>query len=252
MNEHIPFLNATIDLKTKYLVPHKTNLQKIRIGGYEDGGYVISEIPNVKYDALYSYGSGDNIKFEQSFYDQYGVESFVYDHTIDGITNKPDYIHFFKEGVASTKKESMDTIDNHIIKNGHQNCTNLFMQMDIEGHEWMETISTSQYLKNFAQITVEFHFNNRKIPFYYYFKTLDSLNDIFICTHFHGNNCLLNPWFDGTLPCCIEATYVRKDLVETSEIEPYSFPIKNLDCANDTHRPDLTLDWWLQAYRKYT
>jgi hypothetical protein len=249
MDEHIPFLNGMMDLKST-LVPHKTNLKKLRIGGEGDGGYVIGEIPHINYDALYSYGSDDNIKFEKSFYEKYKVESFVYDHTIDGITNKPDYIHFFKEGVASTKQPNLDTIDNHIIKNGHQNCSNLFMQMDIEGHEWMDTVGTSYYLKNFAQLNIEFHFTYN-IPFNYYFKTFSKINENFICTHVHGNNCPLQPWFDGNFPQFIEATYIRKDLIESSEIESSKLPLEGLDCANDTHRPDLTLDWWLQKYTQY-
>ena len=63
MDQHKTFLNSMIDIK-KTFVPYKTNLNKIRIGGDEDGGYVISEIPDVKYDALYSYGSDDNIKWQ--------------------------------------------------------------------------------------------------------------------------------------------------------------------------------------------
>lgn len=250
MDQHKTFLNSMIDIK-KTFVPYKTNLNKIRIGGDEDGGYVISEIPDVKYDALYSYGSDDNINFENSFFNKYGVESWVYDHTVNEITNKPDYIHFFKEGVASSKQQNMDTIDNHIIKNGHQNCSNLFMQMDIEGYEWLDTLSQSKFLQNFAQLTIEFHFGT-EIPFYYYFKTFQKLDEIFICTHVHGNNCLLNPWFDGNMPRCVEATFVRKDYVKTFEIESNPLPVENLDCANDTNRPDLRLDWWIQTYRKYS
>jgi len=39
----------------KYIIPHKTNLKKMRIGNESDGGYVVCEgLP--EYDALYSYG----------------------------------------------------------------------------------------------------------------------------------------------------------------------------------------------------
>ena len=83
------------DKLRKYIVPHKTNLNKIRIGNKSDGGYVICEgLP--EYDALYSYGSDDQITFEKEFYNKYDKQSYVYDHTVDSITNKPDYLHFFK------------------------------------------------------------------------------------------------------------------------------------------------------------
>ena len=241
--DEIRTLEYLVDLKSK-LIPYKTDLTKLRIGGNEDGGYIISEIPGIKYDGVYSYGSDDNIKFEKAIYNMYNVDSYVYDHTIDGITDKPEYIHFFKEGVASCTQPNLDTIDNHIIKNKHEECTNLFMQMDIEGHEFMNTISQSKYLKNFAQIVIEFHFSYN-IPFSYYYATLSKLNTHFTCTHVHGNNCLIQPWLDNNLPICIEATYVRNDLINSKVIEPNQLPINGLDCANDMTRPDLKLDWWL-------
>ena len=120
------------DKLRKYIVPHKTNLNKIRIGNKSDGGYVICEgLP--EYDALYSYGSDDQITFEKEFYNKYDKQSYVYDHTVDSITNKPDYLHFFKEGVSNHKTHNMDTVDNHVMRNGHINCKNLFAQIDIEG-----------------------------------------------------------------------------------------------------------------------
>ena len=83
----------------KEVVPHVTNFKKIRIGGSGDGGYVICDgIPS---SGLYSYGSNDSIKFENAYHEKFGNECWVYDHTIPGITNKPDYVHFFKQGVRT-------------------------------------------------------------------------------------------------------------------------------------------------------
>ena len=115
------------------VIPYKTNLKKIRIGDECDGGYVVAELPG--YEALYSYGSNDQTGFERQFNQLYGTDCYVYDHTIDGITDKPDFMHFFKEGVSHTKTHNMDTIDHHIEKNGHTENKNLMGQIDIEGHE---------------------------------------------------------------------------------------------------------------------
>ena len=49
---------------------------------------------------------------EKSFYEKYKKESYVYDHTIDKITDKPDFIHFFKEGVSNIKTYNMYKINN--------------------------------------------------------------------------------------------------------------------------------------------
>jgi hypothetical protein len=236
------------DLK-RLVVPHKTNLEKIRIGQEGDGGYVICDIPDVKYDALYSYGSDDNIKFEKSFYEKYNVDSYVYDHTIDKITDKPDYIHFFKEGVWAIKNEQMDTIENQMKKNGHSESKNLFMQMDIEGCEFAVLTHSDHVLENFSQIIVEFHFGI-DLPFNNFINkktavlnTLEILNKHFICTHVHANNCVLQPWFDINFPRFFEVTYVRKDLVSDYTVETEPFPTIH-DFPNNSNKPEMKLDWW--------
>ena len=202
------FLNFCIDFK-KELIPYETNLEKVRIGEDGDGGYVICDIPSIKYDALYSYGSDDNISFEKSFYKKYKVDSFVYDHTINGITNKPDYINFFKQGVGPVPSIDLDTVNNHIQNNSHTRCKNLIMQMDIEGHEW--GVLNSADLSQFAQIIIEYH-----MPSHAFSDMIDiikKVNKSFTCVHIHGNNCLLQPWFDHNLPRCFEVSYVRNDLI---------------------------------------
>ena len=240
------FLEVCINIK-KQLIPHKTNFNKIRIGQKSDGGYVINDgLP--EYDALYSYGSDDNITFEKDFYTHFKKESFVYDHTIDGITDKPDYIHFFKEGVYSEKNDTMDTIDNHIIKNGHTDCKNLFAQIDIEGCEWIILNKDCKYIDNFSQIILEFHFHRdvyRVIKFAnIYEDVLKFMNEKFVCTHIHANNCPLQPWLDTNFPVVLEVTYVRKDLITHSEPDNQVYPIEGLDNPCAPGRPDLKLDYW--------
>ena len=245
------------DLK-QVIKPYKTNLNKKRIGTREDGGYVISEIPGLTYDAIYSYGSNDQTTFEREMYANYGTQSWVYDHTIDGLTNKPDYINFIKEGLRSDTfnwcvngvplpKEPTDTIENHIIKNGHQNYKNLFLQMDVEGSEWEALyVTPDSVLKQFAQMVIEFH---ARVSIPAMTAVYEKLNKHFIVTHIHGNNHDQCPWIDINFPKAIEVTLVRKDLVETSEIDMGEFPDKNLDSPNWTMFPDLTLDWWKHDYK---
>jgi hypothetical protein len=227
----------------KYVTPHKTNIKKIRIGGTHDGGYVVGDLP--EYDALYSYGSNDQTTFERDFYRLFKKDSYVYDHTIDSITDKPEYIHFFKEGVNNYKTSNMDTLDNHIIQNGHTECKNLFGQIDIEGDEF-KIFNNSVYLTNFSQILIEFHmfvldFMNDESKIDAVFSTL---LENFVCIHIHGNNSPLRPWMDGNLPMVFECTFIRKDLVSDMGVEPGTFPLKDLDFPNDNSRPDLRLDFW--------
>ena len=109
-------------LVKKEVIPYRTNFTKIRLGGYAicDG---------IESSGLYSYGSGVNIKFEVAYHAKYKKDCWVYDHTIPGITNKPDYIHFFKQGVSHD-------LDSQVAKNGHTDCQEMFARIDIEEYEW--------------------------------------------------------------------------------------------------------------------
>ena len=226
------------------LKPYKTNAPKIRIGGKHDGGYVINDIPGIKYDALYSYGSNDQIDFERAFYDKFKIDAYTYDHTIDSITDKPDYVHFFKEGVSGVPRPELptNTIKNHIINNNHQDYSNIFMQMDIEGHEW-ETLMYSN-LCQFAQIVLEMHlYVNIEVVL----NVLKKLDHTFVCTHVHGNNHPIQPWVDINFPQVLEVTYVRRDLVDIEGIDMDNYPT-SLDYPNRIGYPDLPLNWWKHSY----
>ena len=244
-----------IELKS-LIRPYETDLPKRRIGEDEDGGYIISELP-VKYEAVYSYGSNDQTTFEREIYRLYGTESYVYDHTIDGLTDKPDHIHFIKEGLRSDgftwsvngvplPKEPTDTIENHIKKNGHENYKNMLLQMDVEGSEWEALYNTpSHVLKQFAQIVVELH---HRIHPHCMREVYKKLNEHFVCTHIHGNNHDCCPWMDINFPKVIEATFVRKDLVKEQKEDMGEFPVEGLDLPNWKGMPDIKLDWWKHKY----
>ena len=249
---YVKKFSDTCKLLKSLVIPHKTNLKKVRIGTRGDGGYVMCQLEDNTYDALYSYGSNDIITFETSFYENYGTESYVYDHTIEKITNKPDYIHFFKEGVAheTTTSPPMDTIDNHIMKNGHVNSKKLFAQIDVEGSEWNLFNENFTYLENFSQMIIEFHIFQDVIMYEDAIKrTFEKLNDKFVCVHIHGNNSLIRPWIDVNFPKVFEVTYVRKDLVSDVTIEPNSLPDPVFDAPSYPTIPELTLNYWLSEYK---
>lgn len=230
---------------SRYLTPHNTNFEKIRVGSQVgDGGYVISDIPDYKYGALYSYGCDNATTFENDFYERYKTESFVYDHTVDGITNKPDYVHFFKQGVDSKRSKDgmLDTMSNHINANNHKNMNNLFLQMDIEGSEWNVLFSTSvETLLQFSQLCIEFHMwgPNTNLPFFA--NVFEKIDKYFICTHVHGNNYCIDRY--NEIPKVLEASYIRRDIVKEYTIDKRSYPT-NLDRVNNKEFKDLRLAWW--------
>jgi hypothetical protein len=122
--------------------------------------------------------------------------------------------------------------------------------MDIEGWEWLVIPSAKNVLNKFAQIIIEFHFAI-DLPFTDFIHrqklildTLKTLNEDFVCVHIHANNCALQPWFDIEFPRFFEVTYVRRDLVTVMTPETVAYPTE-YDFPNASHRPDMTLNWWL-------
>ena len=236
------------------VLPQKTNLIKFRLGDKRDGGYVVAQLENDYYDALYSYGCDDNITFEKAFYDRYKKTCYVYD-PYKGITDKPEYIEYFDEGLAHVcyldgySNKKFGTIDSHLRKNGHTGNTNLFAQIDVEGSEWNVFANDIEHLTNFSQLVIEFHLpllGNQFVDMEPFIKKVfEKLNENFVCVHFHGNNAPLQPWLDGYFPRMFEVTYVRKDLIKTHTLETQPCPVKDLDYACATDRPDIVVDYWL-------
>ena len=235
--EEKEFIQYMRDVKSE-LVPHTcSNIKKIRIGVPGDGGYVIGDLPSS--NGLFSYGCDDNIRFERAYHEKYGAHCWVFDHTIKGITDKPDFITFYKQGVGPQKTAELDTIDNQV---GDRDCSNLFAQIDIEGYEWI-TLKDSKKLVEFSQVIVEFHMR-AQLPRSYILDTLRHMNKHFVCIHIHGNNCPLQPWLDINLPQVFECTYIRKDLVADAAPDMAQYPIEGLDYPNSSAFPDLPLVWW--------
>jgi hypothetical protein len=228
------------------LIPYKLPFKKIRIGRPKDGGYVIFDTNLDKVAGLYSYGISDDVSFELDFVEKYNVKCYMFDHTIDKLPNTHANFIFTKEPGNST------TILKHVnLTNPDKN--NLFLKMDIEGHEWelFNNLSIDDMV-NFEQIVIEMHnlqflqnqyFGNMGITNEKMEAVLSKINTYFYLGHIHGNNC------GGIkdIPNTVECTYIRKDLVpNTPSIETISYPIDILDFPNNVSLPDYVLNWWLE------
>lgn len=238
---HDEFFTFMRDLK-KLVVPYECPYKKIRVGGVADGGYVLADLPC---DICYSYGSNDEISFENGMYNKYGTQSYVYDHTIDHITSQPDWITFKKQGVSHMKTDTCDTIKSHLMENGHENSKNMVLKMDVEFSEW-SVFDTCDVLDKFDQIVVEFHF------FSLYpsamLRVFEKLQKTFKIIHMHANPHQINPYIDIEFPRVLEVSFLRTDLFEgTPVIDKLStFPDPVLDPVYAIPFPELK--WWKRPY----
>jgi hypothetical protein len=246
-NSHVEFFIFMKKLKT-LITPYKCKYNKIRIGHMSDGGYVIADLPHApKY--AYSYGSSDNIVFENGIYEKYGTKSYTYDHTINGITNKPEYIKFKKEGVAHCKTQDCDTIQSHMSENGTDQ-QRLLLKIDIDYAEWPVMYTCDiETLKKFDQIAIELHFF--QIAPEMMLGALEKLDSCFKIIHMNPNVFPINPYLDIEFPKVIELTYLRKDLFDSDiEIDMDSvYPDPVLDPVYPIQFPEMK--WWKRKYEVF-
>ena len=218
--EHVAFFKWVNMLK-EHLVPYKHNFKKIRVGGGADGGYVIADLPC---DLCLSYGSNDEISFENGLFNRYGTKSVTFDHTINGITNCPDWIKFVKEGIAAGKTSDCDTLEAHVKSFSD---SRMILKMDVEGAEWSSLgVVSEETLRKFDQIVIEFHIfgHGNEYP------ALAALANNFHVIHMHANPNQLCPYVDIELPKVLEVTWVRKDLFDRHEVDlDITFPDPVLD-----------------------
>ena len=199
------------------------NVDLIRIGGPNDGGYLVPKyIDDVKY--CFSPGVGSSIEFEKDLYDKFKIKSFLADASINFTQfNTADYsekIFFDSKYISSKNTNDSLTLKNWVNKKLKVNSQkNLLLQMDIERSEIDVFIESDlDFLKNFKVMIVEFH-NFEQIlsnfGFHVYESLFQKLSELFYIVHIHPNNCCgIAKYNKIKIPRVIEITFLRKsDLI---------------------------------------
>ena len=227
----------------KIIYPSKLETRNIRIGGTNDGGYIIpDDLDGIKF--CFSPGVGDLYNFESDLTKR-NIKCFLADNSVNFKTEN-HLLEFDKKFIGPiTNGEYINLKDWIRCKIDYENNHDLILQLDVEGDEYdiinsMDLIT----LKKFRIILIEFHqlhylfdsFTFKKIK-----KTFEILNEFFYCTHIHPNN---NPEFvvkegDIIIPPVLEFSFLRKDRSKAVDGK-LDFPSK-LDEPNNKYKPDLKL-----------
>ncbi|ARJ56658.1 hypothetical protein [Campylobacter cuniculorum] len=203
------------------LKPLKLDTDKlIRVGGANDGGYV-----------MYKWGGGlENSPkalslgvSEYSPWDlemaEFGFEVIEYDASIEKSPYIHKNIHFYKKFIGAKNDEHTITITQALMDNAFDTTQANILQCDIENSEWqmLEDIDIKLLSAYFTQVIFEFHgcnveeiegFKRRK-------KVLERLNEYFVPIHTHLNNHGKIFYSRGLFwSTTIEVSYLRKDLAE--------------------------------------
>lgn len=218
---------------------HDANVDFIRTGKNNDGGYVMADsFRQVK--TAYSLGICDDVSWDKDMAKR-GIEVYMYDHTINSLSKTDAHFHFFKYGIGGKSEGVFKALDDLIIENGHENDNNMLLKMDIEGSEW-EVIESTKSLSKFSQIVLELH-GLCKAPDERIISCLKKLSETHSAVHIHANNCSDVCFFgDAMLPDALEITYLRRSDYEFSENTRF-FPT-SLDMKNDISKPEIILGKW--------
>lgn len=219
------------------------NKRLIRVGNEYDGGYVMCD--DFKDAIIYSFGIGWDVSWD-SYFAKHGYKVYMYDPTIDKLPYEHDLFHFEQYGIAGVDfaKDNMLSMGTILKMNGHENCKDIVMKIDVEGAEWDFINETpSELLDNFKQITFELHSltdvsqSERKL------SALSKITQTHQAVWVHGNNSVYAERAGSIImPCNLEVTFLNKAKY-CFEGESICFPI-DLDRPNSRLVEEIELGCW--------
>ncbi len=217
-------------------------LNKKRLGVNGDGGYVIG-ILDGEYDFYISAGVSDEESFSRDFINMYKMNKQNC-AAFDGTIKKYPYeytnnITFYRRNISPFKTDRTSNLSYFT-----DNYNDIFLKMDIEGHEfpWLNSL-TEEQLNKFKQIVIEFHGihdNSWNTNLSDKIDCFRKLSKTHYAIHIHGNN------WDGItnrIPNVIEVTYIRKNVIDYSPLLNSQRLPSKLDVPNNLGKPDYYLNF---------
>jgi len=225
------------------MIVYQSPFPKRRVGKPNDGGYVIVSLPG-EYDLFLSGGISNDSSFEEQLLSIHPMECYAFDGTVD--FQSTDKIKFVKQNLGNNTNNTTNLHEYMIGKE------NIFMKIDIEGHEFrlIPSIIQNGDIQKIKQLVIEIHSpaDIQLHPVYYnglgdivnetMFQMLHELTLTHTLVHFHANNGPPIQKINGIdLPHVFELTWIRNDFVQEKIRNTIPFPTK-LDMRNIIHNPD--------------
>jgi hypothetical protein len=222
--------------------PYSINNKKVRLGPKEDGGYVVSSICLESSTALFTYGVGHDIRFEEDYRNIYDKEVYLYDHTVGKETgwDLGKKLNFFNEGLGF--EENCGDFINHYDKLNIQK--DVLLKIDIEGAEYnyFEKLDINKLSQITTGILLELHWLTDSGYQKRAENILRNLYQYFTLTHIHGNAWGTTwDYQDYKVPETFELSLVNNRYIINKEFDTQNYPIEGLDISNRPDYPDLDL-----------
>jgi len=222
------------------LRPVKTKYPLIRIGGNNDGGYLVpDDLSGIS--KCFSPGVDTTASFEKDLLDR-GIWSHLADASVDGVPEDLKVMSFEKKFLGVINDNDYMTLEYWVRSKDSEG--DLILQMDIEGAEYQTIIATPMdILRRFRIIVIEVHdvqswFNN---PIAWetvqdFFSKL--LADFHVVHNHPNNNC---PFIDADgflMPTVFELTLLRKDrAMPEGFCDMFPHPLDQPNVTDKYHRP---------------
>lgn len=196
------------------LRPVKTNFDLVRIGGNNDGGYLLpDDLEGI--EACFSPGVDVTASFEKDLLER-GIKSHLADASVDAPPDGLEVASFTKSFLGGVTNQTHMTMESWVHGNGSY-IGDLLLQMDIEGAEYETILATPNTILNrFRIIAIEIHnvqdwFN--PVAWGCVKTFFNKLTTKFHVVHNHpNNNCpFVQIGDDLILPTVFEMTFLRKD-----------------------------------------
>lgn len=227
----------------KSLMPVKTKYPLIRIGGKNDGGYLVpDDLSGIS--KCFSPGVDVTASFEKDLACR-GIYSHLADASVDGPPENFKVLSFEKKYLGPFTDGDYISLD-FWVKNKAGQLGDMILQMDIEGAEYQTILAASiETMRRFRIIVIEVHnaqhwFN----PMAWdtaqaFFKKLLADHNV---VHIHpNNNCPFIQYDDVFFPSVFELTLLRKDRAQPEgfvDTLPHPLDQPNVLDKPDRHIPE--------------
>jgi hypothetical protein len=191
-------------------------LRMLRVGGPNDGGYVM--VDDFEVAGAISIGIGSDVSWDQDIARR-GIAVAMFDPTIRSLPKSVPNGHFHRLGIGDgLRDDRYVTLESLVAKAGFADSGDLLLKMDVEGAEWGALAAVPEaHLQRFRQIVVEFHHLDRLRDAgdgEFVIEQVRKLRHGHLPVHIHANNYDNVTRFGRTwFPNAIEVTYVRRDCV---------------------------------------
>jgi FkbM family methyltransferase len=268
MSNNIAPIQLTIPSQLNFLAPTIFD-DLIRLGGNNDGGYIVPKLILKETAFLISMGINDNWTFDAHFLSlNPNLKIHAYDHTISnntfikkivvsvvklflGQSNFKEVLRriilwrsynnfftgnvkLFRERIHNRKDNNQDTTIQTIFDRANSN--KVFVKMDIEGSEYRVIDDLLKHSAKIVGMVIEFHDTD---PLRLIFNnTVRKLQEYYEIAHVHANN--YGPVALDGVPEALEITFVRKEFCTHTD-KRSNLPIKDLDEPDDPTKADYAL-----------